>query len=340
MEKIGCAVIGAGIWGELHARVYDSSPYADLVGVCDLNESRARNIAQTYGAKCYEIDYRKLLERADVKVVSVVTPDFAHTAIARDAANAGKHLLVEKPLATSVEECQEIINAAKKNKVKLMVDFHNRWNPPFYLARQAIEKGEIGSPIFAYYRLSDKIYVPTRMLSWASRSTVAWFIGSHALDTLCWLIGDEVSRVYAVSRSRVLSAQGIDTPDFYQTTLEFRNGVTAVMENCWILPNTTPNIIDLKCEVVGSNGVLYIDGSHHRVLQKYNETSAVYPDVLVSPEIYGKQMGFAAESIRHFIDCVREDGEPLVTGEDGLRVTKIVVAIEESVRKRQPVEVV
>lgn len=340
MERIGCAVIGAGVMGELHARIYAGSPGTELIGVCDLNKSRAQEIARAYGARIYETDYKKLLERTDVKVVSVVTPDFAHTEIARDSAKAGKHILVEKPLATLVNECEEIITVAKKNKVKLMVDFHNRWNPPFYLARQAIEKGEIGTPIYAYFRLNDTIYVPTRMLSWASRSTVAWFIGSHCLDTLCWLMGDEVHRVFAISRSRVLSSKGVKTPDFYQTTLEFRNGVTAVVENCWILPDSSPSIIDLKCEVVGSNGALYIDTSHHRVFQKYTETAASYPDILACPEIYGRPMGFVTESIRHFVDCVREDREPLVSGEDGLRVTRIIVAMEESVRKGQPVEIV
>ena len=141
MGRIGCAVIGFGVMGELHARVYASSPGTELIGVCDLKKSRAQEIARAYGARIYETDYKKLLERTDVKVVSIVTPDFAHTEIARDSANAGKHILVEKPLATSVDECEEIISVAKKNKVKLMLDFHNHWNPSFFLAQQAIEKG-------------------------------------------------------------------------------------------------------------------------------------------------------------------------------------------------------
>jgi predicted dehydrogenase len=131
---------------------------------------------------------------------------------------------------------------------------------------------------------------------------------------------------------------GIDTPDFYQITLEFASGTTAVIENSWILPNSMPNIIDLKCEIVGSKGALYLDTSHNRTVEKYTESLAEYPDFLVLPAIYGEQKGFAADSIRHFVDCVLTDTEPRVTGEDGLIVTQIIEAIEESVHSGMPVD--
>ncbi|MDI6827649.1 MAG: Gfo/Idh/MocA family oxidoreductase, partial [Armatimonadota bacterium] len=176
-------------------------------------------------------------------------------------------------------------------------------------------------------------------LSWAEKSTVEWFIGTHSVDTVRWLLQDEARRVYAVSRSRVLKEKGINTPDFYQVILEFNSGATAVIENSWILPKTTPNIIDLKCEIIGDKGALYLDTSHARVLERYTEIEATYPDILVMPIIYGEQMGFAAESIRHFIDCVLHDREPRVTGEDGLAVTQIIQAIEQSVKTSSPVEI-
>jgi len=337
MEKVGFGVIGTGQWGEMHARIYASTEGITLAGVADQVEQRAESVARAYGTMHYT-DYRALLADDLIKAVSVVTPDFAHADIAVAAAEAGKHVLVEKPLAMTVEDCRRIMEAAERSGVKLMVDFHNRWSPPFYRAWEAIRRGQIGEPQHVYYRLSDRIYVPTEMLSWAAKSTVAWFIGTHSIDTVRWLLDDEVRRVYAVSRSRVLKEMGVDTPDFYQATLEFKSGATAVVENSWILPNTTPNIIDLKCEIVGSKGALYVDGSHHRTLEKYTETEASYPDVLVMPAVYGEQKGFAAESIRHFIDCVLHDREPRVTGRDGLEVTKVIQAIEESVRTGSAVE--
>ncbi|NPV06500.1 MAG: Gfo/Idh/MocA family oxidoreductase [Anaerolineae bacterium] len=336
MNEIGFGVIGVGTWGEMHARVYSAFPGVRLVAVSDLDEARGREVADRDGAAYYR-DYRELLDREDIHAVSVVTPDHTHTGIATDAFEAGKHVLLEKPMAQSVAECERIIAASKRAGKKLMVDFHNRWNPPFYKAKRAIEQGEIGTPQLVSYRLNDQMWVPTDMLSWAARSSVLWFIGSHCIDTIMWMLDDVPEKVYSVARSRVLKEKGVDTPDFYQTTLEFRGGAVAAVENCWIVPNNTPSIIDLKCEIVGDRGALYVDCSHHRVLQKYTPSEATYPDVLVSPEIHGQQMGFAVESIRHFARCIIEDKEPLVTGEDGLQVTRVIAAAVESARRGEPV---
>ncbi|NLT42176.1 MAG: Gfo/Idh/MocA family oxidoreductase [Anaerolineae bacterium] len=336
MGEVGLGVIGVGTWGEMHARIYGSFPGARLVAVSDLDEVRGRAVADREGA-AYLGDYRELLARADIDAVSVVTPDHTHTGIATDAFAAGKHVLLEKPMAQTVEECEQIIAAAERAGKHLMVDFHNRWNPPFYKAKRAISEGQIGTPQMVSYRLNDQMWVPTDMLKWAARSSVLWFIGSHSIDTVMWMLDDDPVKVYSVARSRVLRAKGVDTPDFYQTTIEFRGGAVATIESCWIVPNNTPNIIDLKCEVIGDEGALYMDCSHHRVLQKYTATEASYPDVLVSPEIYGEVKGFATESIRHFVRCLIDGREPMVTGKDGLRVTRVICAAIESARTGLPV---
>jgi len=338
VEKIGFGLIGTGLWGEMHAKTYSSSPAVEFKALCDLREDRAKEVAEKYGAKDHYSDYRKLLERDDISAVSIATPDFAHTEIAIAAAKAGKHILIEKPLATSVEDCEKIISAVNEAKnIKFMVDFHNRWNPPFANLKTAIGEGDLGKPMLMYVRLNDAISVPTNMLSWASKSEVAWFVGSHAVDLTRWLFNDEVRKVYAVSRSEVLREKGVDTPDFYEAILEFKNGGVATVENCWILPDSLPTVIDFKFQIIGSEGAVYIDLSSHGVIQKYTKEKASNPDVFVYPTIHGKSMGFGIESIRHFVDCVVKDEEPMTTGADGLAVTRIICAIQESSKKGEPV---
>jgi predicted dehydrogenase len=335
MNKKGFGLIGTGLWGEMHANVYSAHPEVEFKAVCDLREDRAKEIAKKYGAESCYTDYNKLFERDDISAVSIATPDFAHTDIAIAALKAGKHVLIEKPLATSVEDCKKIL-AVRKNQ-KLMVDFHNRWNPPLVNAKNSIENGELGKLMMMYIRLNDTIFVPTHMLSWASKSEVIWFVGIHIIDLTRWMFNDEVCKVYAVSRSEVLKAKGVDTPDFYQAILEFRNGGVATIENCWILPDSLPTIVDFKCEIIGSEGAVYMDGSSHHAIQKYTTDKASNPDVFAAPVIHDKQMGFAVESIRHFVDCVVNDKELMVTGEDGLEATKIISAIRESSKKGEPV---
>ena len=198
MRKTGFGVIGAGIvGGAWHAHVYHHVPGAQLVAVCDLNAERAREIADKYSVAHVYSDYRELLARPDIAAVSIATPDSAHREIAVAAAEAGKHILVEKPLAMTIEDAEAILAAVKAAGVKLMVDFHNRVNPAFVQTRQAVRNGDLGELKYIYARLSNTSFVPTQMLPWASRSSALWFLASHTLDMSCWLLEDRPRRVYA-----------------------------------------------------------------------------------------------------------------------------------------------
>jgi predicted dehydrogenase len=338
MRQIGVGLIGCGVWGEVHARTYAASPYVKLIGVCDRDIKRAQGFMEKYGAETSFAEWSDLLARPDIEGVSIATPDFAHSEIVLAAMEAGKKVLVEKPLATTVKECREIIKARDKHNALLMVDFHNRWNIPFVHIRNMVESGEIGDLIMINFRLNDTLYVPTKMLSWADKSSPAHFLGSHLIDLIRWLTGAEIQRVFSVSRSIVLKSIGIDTPDFFQTILELSNGGTAVIENCWILSESSPSIYELKGEFVGTKGCTYANISHNRVVEKFTSQGAQLPDVLGSPDLYGKPVGFCTASIEHFIDCIINDKTPLVTAEDGLKVAQVIQAMLESARSGKAVK--
>jgi predicted dehydrogenase len=336
MEKLRVGVIGLGTFGELHLQAYSDHPAVELAAICDTDEARLRRAGEAYGVKRRYRDYGELLASGAVDAVSVVTPDFAHTDIVVDAIKANKAVLVEKPLATSLDDCDRIGAALRARPVTFMVDFHNRWNPGVWRIKEAADAGEIGAVLMAYHRLSDTIFVPTRMLSWASRSSVNWFLGSHCLDTLRWLLGDEVARVYTRSESRVLKARGIGTPDYYLSLVEFRRGARALIETCWILPESSPSVVDYKLEVVGEKGTLYFDPTPQRLLKLTDEASC--PDTVAGVRVHGRAVGFAVESIRYFADCVLAGREPMAGFQDGRQVTRAILAMEESARTGRPVE--
>lgn len=339
MQKKGFGVIGVGVMGQTHIKAYLSHPFAELVAISDINKERAKEVAQKYGIKRYYQNYRELLKLDEIQGVSIVTPDFAHTEITLAALDAGKDVLLEKPMATTIEECAKIHKKVQEVKVKFMLDFHNRWNPPFVEAKKVVEKGEIGEIEYIYCRLNDTIFVPTKMISWAGKSTVNWFLASHCLDILMWLFEDEVDSVYSVSKSKVLREKGIDTPDLFTSILKFKRGGIANLENGWILPETAPNVFDFKVEIIGTQGALYIDTSHHRIMQKYTPQEANYPELLGNLVVHKKAIGFAVESIYHFIDCVVFDKEPLVGAEEGEKVTRVIAAIQESAKDSKVIKV-
>lgn len=332
MQKTGFALIGAGTFGERHAQAYSRHHAVDFVAVCDANVERGSAIAKQYHASRFTADYRDLLADPHISAISVATPDHLHRDIAIACAESGKHLLVEKPLATTVEDAQAIADAAKRNGITLMVDFHNRINPPFVQARDAIRRGDIGTPAYIYARLSNTTFVATQMLKWANHSSALWFLASHMIDVVRWMLGDEVVKVYAVGRSGILRSMGVDTSDFHVITLEFKGGTVAVFEHAWILPTTHPTVKDLKLEILGSTGAINIDGSHNRTLEIYTGQKASYPDLLAPPT--GSHMtGFVLDSIAYFIDAVTQGVPVLATAEEGVAITRIICAILESVEK-------
>ncbi|GHU02494.1 dehydrogenase [Spirochaetia bacterium] len=339
MKKIKLAIVGAGVWGRTHAGIFREHPLAETVGICDLDKKRAEALAGEFGIPSAYSRVEDMLAESGCEAVSIVTPDHLHAEAAVLCANAGKHLLIEKPLATTRDDVKRIVEAVERNKVRVMVDLHNRWSPPFASAKEAIEAGELGRLRNGYFRLNDIKWVATDMLKWSAASSILWFLGSHSLDTLSWLFGSKVKRVYAVSSQGVLADLGVNTTDTYLSTLEFTNGCIAQMENSWIAPNANPNINDIKCTVLGDKGMITIDASHHNLMQKYTDTAVTVPDVLVRNTVHGRVKGFAYESIRSFVDKLAMDEEFIVSMEDAASVSLAILAIMESAEKGQPVDV-
>ena len=339
MTKIRFGVVGAGLWGKAHAEVYSTHHLSALTAVCDIDEEKARALAGAYGASSIHTSYENLARDPLVDAIAVVTPDFAHCGPIVAAAKAGKPVIVEKPLAMTLEDLSTIEEAVSRSGIALMVDFHNRWSPPIAVARNDIAAGRLGRLVSAYVRLNDTIDVPTQMLSWARRSSILWFLGSHSVDTLRFLSGDEVERVYTVARSGVLESFGIKVADIYQSILEFRSGLIATTENSWILPNTNPSVNDHKISILGSKGMFNLDLTHNQLMERYLEQTADRPDCLVKPLVHGRHLGFASESIRNCVERLASGAPMLATLEDGIRVTKVILAMMESASRRETISV-
>ena len=338
-SKLKMAIVGTGIWGENHAKIYQAHPFCEVVAVCDEKKEKAQAVADKMKIpQCYD-SYEEMFKQSGCDAVAIVTPDFAHAAIAVKAAEYGKHVLVEKPLATTREDVFTMVEAFEKHKVRAMVDLHNRWSPAFNVAHQSVEKGELGTPYSGYMRLNDIKWVATDMLPWAVKSSILWFLGSHSLDTLRWFFDDDVKRVYSVSREGILKGLGVDTVDTYLTTLEFKKGGVAHMENGWITPNANPCVNDIKFNILGDKGMISLDVSNHNLIQKYTDEKVTVPDMVVQHSIFGCPKGFAFESICSFVDCLLS-GDPFhVSITDAANTSLAILAIMESAKTRSPVEV-
>ncbi|HEA8291002.1 TPA: Gfo/Idh/MocA family oxidoreductase, partial [Klebsiella pneumoniae] len=197
MNKIRAAVVGAGIYGKHHMNAYRHNPATVLVAICETDEERCDDLAMAYGIQGYtRLD--RLLQQEAIDIVSVATPDPYHTESILTALRHGKHVLAEKPLATSVRECELIVEMARQRELLVGVDFHKRWDPAVMRIKAELEKPEAGRILRGHISMDDVISVPTEWLDWAGASSPVWFLGSHCFDLVRHLSGQEVVSVYAV----------------------------------------------------------------------------------------------------------------------------------------------
>ena len=335
-KRIKVGVIGVGIQGERHLRAYLENPLVEKVAVADIDTAKLRRVSELYGVESVYASYSEMFENEELDLVSVATPDFAHKPPTIEALRRGVNVVVEKPLATTVSDAEDMIKEAEKRELLLFINFFNRWSPPFALTKERIEKGELGDVVYAYIRLSDTIYVPTKMLSWASKTNVVYFLMSHTADLVRWFFSDEVVRVRAWGSKEILKKVGIDTFDYVVAVLEFRKGGKAVLESAWILPESMPCVVDFKLELIGSKGAINVDARSQGIevlSQKYE-----YPRYLVASDIHGRFFGSVKESLNHVVECIIYGKEPLVKPIDGLMNVKVLSAIIKSLETGNEVQ--
>ena len=329
--KVNVGIVGAGFFGNLHAKVYNEYHRCNLKIICDLNESKAKDLADEY--KCeFTNDYREIANNSDIQAVSITTPDYAHKDIALEMLKAKKHLLIEKPLTMDVGEGLEILDVAKKTDTKTMVDFTNRWNQPFAEAKRTIQDGNIGQPIHAYARLSVKIDSPTGMYAnWASRSGPEWYLMPHTVDLICWLLDRKPTNVYASGIKSILKGKGFSCYDAVQVQSMFGE-IAVAFESSWVLPMSWPGAIDFRIDIQGTEGYISVCPNYQGIIIADNDSYSA-PTLTQLQNVHGRNVGFLAGPLRHFIDCIVEDKNPMISLEDGFVVTQFISAVRESIQK-------
>ncbi|GAB0119150.1 Gfo/Idh/MocA family protein [Acidisoma sp. 7E03] len=329
MTQTGFAIVGAGLWGSQHARVLSTLPAARLVAVCDTDGARAEAMRAQFGAERAYTDLGQLLADREVDAVTVATPDFAHAAIILAALAAGKHVMSEKPLATDLAETERVVAAAANSDRILMLDFHNRVNPAVAALQETVARGEIGRVIHGNLRLSNTTFVPREMLRWAGQSSALWFLGSHAVDALRFVTGDEVVAVQAVRRDGFLKGLGVETADVHLALLQLASGAVVTLENSWVLPPDSPMLYDFRLELVGEAGAVHVSTADNGAFRKFTGQGLRATDLFGStPAGIGRIGGFVYEAIARFVDAVVAGGPLLATAADGLAATRILSAIE------------
>jgi UDP-N-acetylglucosamine 3-dehydrogenase len=334
MNKVKVAVIGCGYFGSMHAEVYTQMEEVELYGVADVSEEAAKTLAERLGTSWYA-DYNKLIEQ-DVDVVDICVPDNLHTEVVLKSITAGKHILIEKPLADSLENAKDILQACDGYDKKVMVAHICRFDVRYEKAYEAIRNGELGEIIYITSKRNSPVIGGRR---YAEHCKLITHSGVHDLDLVRWFLGSEYKKVYAVGRKLRLKSEGyIDAFDSIQAIFTLENGVTYTLENTWALPDKFPSYIDAKMQIVGTKAALFIDFADQGYNLATNEDYSCQ-DVSYWTESMGIRTGDLKLELKHFIDCVRFDLAPRISVQDGYSVAYAALRALESIESGTVVDI-
>jgi len=331
MDKINVAVIGIGAMGKNHARVYSDIDNVNLVAVCDVDEELAKKTADKYKSNYY-VDYKEMLKKEKIEAVSVCVPTKMHKQVAIDAIKNKINVLIEKPIAVTVEESKEIIDEAKKNNIKLTIGHIERFNPVVIELKKRIKNNELGNILKVHCeRLS---LFPQRVIDIG----VTIDLAIHEIDILRFLIDSKIKRVYAETAQRFHSSH----EDLLIGTLRFENNILGVINANWLTPIKVREI-----RVTGEKGMFVANYLTQELYFYEKEFAAKYVDYNESfmKGKEGKKVKIEIEKkeplkneIESFIGCIRNNTNPRVTGKDGLDALNIARKFLESSEKNEVID--
>jgi predicted dehydrogenase len=331
------AIVGCGHIAKKHAEAIEHIEGASLVAVCDKVPQAMDEYVKKYGAKPYE-NLADMLSDPSIDVVNICTPSGLHAPIAVEAAKAKKHVIVEKPIALTLEDADSIINACKENNVKLAVVHPNRFRPVVQELKKLMDEGRFGKLSHANatvrWNRNQAYYdqAPWRGTK-ALDGGVLMNQAIHNLDLLIWLMGD-VEEVYSMSATRL---RNIEAEDVSTGVVRFKSGALGVVEAATTI---YPKNLEESLSIFGETGTAIIGGTtatqfNHLAIESLNdeETNAIIERVKANP--LGKPGHQCI--IEDMIQAIQEDREPIVNGEDGKRALQLVLAFYESAEKKQRV---
>ena len=313
MKKLGVAVIGTGFWGKNHARVYKELASTELVAICDVDAKRAQSIANQFGAKAYTSSAR-MLKNEKIEAVSVCTWSTNLASEAHKVLKAGKHVLVEKPMATHTKQAEKLMELAEKNDLHLTVGFLMRFIPGLQHIREAVENKKIGELVCATAK---------RVSQWPERIGDVGVVKDtaiHDIDVMRYISNEDPIAVYA----KTGSMRHKKFEDYAQIMLTYRDGTSAFIESNWLTPYKTRSLT-----VTGSDAIMRLD----YITQ---ELWIEEPKENLQPK-YPWQEPLKLE-LQHFADCIMEKKKPLITGADGLKALQIAEAALQSSAKNRAIK--
>ncbi|MEM0349269.1 MAG: Gfo/Idh/MocA family oxidoreductase [Candidatus Caldarchaeum sp.] len=309
---VDVAVVGAGFWGVNHIRVLKELGEAEVVAVCDVDIERARKAAARFGVGNTYSDVDTMLKETHPDAVTICTPSTTHAELALKLLDHGCDLLIEKPMASTVDEAVKILEKNRESGRVVMVGFIERFNPAVQFARRLIEEKEVGDVLLFYGR---------RIGWWPERigdTGVVKDTAIHDLDLVTWIFRTLPDEVYGMCGRLRHSYE-----DHAQIFLSYGEGRSALLEANWLTPRKKREM-----HITGENGVISVKFIEQEVVVEKAEQTII-PHMKTSEPLRNE--------LKHFIESVKDHSAPAVTAHDGFNATLLAECVLESAKNRSPI---
>ncbi|KFL26932.1 hypothetical protein JP74_10965 [Devosia sp. 17-2-E-8] len=318
-------VIGLGWFGEIHCDTIIGLPNLKLSALCTRTGDRLEALGRKYGVQKLYREYNEMLADPDIDAVSICTMWDQHTEPAIAALKAGKHVFLEKPIASTVEDANKIVAASRDSKGILFIGHIVRFNPRYRMAKQAIDAGRIGKIV----ALNSRRNIPA---AWTPEilNKIGPIVGDaiHDTDIMLWLTGDRIVSAYA----QTVDVRGLKHPDIGQTMYRFAGGATAMLETVWCMPEKTPFDIDERMSIIGTEGIIHIQDTFPN-LAVVDGNKLHSPDTTYWPEFDGVRGGALRDEFDYFARRALANEQPQIgRPEDAAAALAATLAAEESAR--------
>jgi len=333
---VGVGLVGSGFIAQLHAEAFSRSAIGTVRAVASSSAERAAGFASQWGIPAWHTDFRELVQRPDVDMVCIGVPNHLHRDVVVAAAEAGKHVVCEKPLATTLAEADEMIAACQSAGVKLMYAEELCFAPKYVRAKQLADEGALGDVYLA--KQAEQHFGPHSDWFWdpeRSGGGVLMDMGCHGIEFVRWVLGKPAVRSVTAELGTYVHHGRTVAEDHAVLTVRFAGNRTGLVEVSWAKPGG----MDDRAEIVGSKGITYADMLHGSSLTTYSDVGYGYA-VEKAPDTRGWTFtmyeelwnyGFPQE-MEHFARCVAEDATPLETGADGRVVLEVIYAAYAAAR--------
>jgi UDP-N-acetylglucosamine 3-dehydrogenase len=330
LDRVNIGLVGCGAFGESHLQGFRAVPSARVAACFDTDAARARRIAEQFGIPQVCDSLEEICGLPGLQAIDVVTPEQTHLEPVRTALAAGKHVFVEKPLATDLAECAAMIEAAGAARRFLMVGHILRFETKYAMLKDEIASGGLGSPVSMHARRNR----PKSLLPLYGRTHPALENSIHDIDLMLWYVGQPVRRVRGYARH----ATGRKHPETFWGVIEFEGGAIGVTETIWMLPDAGV-FLDDAFQFIGTAGVANIQ-LHPGTFAILRESGYQIPDVSYDPRVGGAARGALRDELAYFCECVQTGRAPeVITAADAMRAVRVVLALIESAEAGRDIEI-